>query len=363
MSQKAAQFAVGTLAVFGLLLLLSQLVIYVVDQRELAVVLRFGQPVRSTTQPGLYFKAPFVETVRLLPSTLQFWGDDQSEVLPDLPTKDNKKIEIIPWAVWKVNDPIAFVEKMRTMENAENRVAQFARGAMRDAITKYDLEDLVRSTDREMKMAQTEFDDEDLELLKDALPEADLTRAQPKEAVIGRQEILQMINEEARGSLAANAQDEEDGSRGIELVDVGISHIDFVPEVRRTTFERWKAERDAISTRNVKEGEQQKQEILNLTNREIEKIRGEGQKKASEIRGRADAEVIKSYADAIGEVGEFYTFVRTLEAYEKSVNQQTELILTTDNDFLKQLQTMGSPDIPPSTSAELSGELTNAAAK
>ncbi len=360
MSQKAAQFAVGTAAIFGLLLLLSQFVVYVVDQRELAVVLRFGEPVRSNTKPGLYFKAPFVETVRLLPSTLQFWGDDPSEVLPDLPTKDNKKIEIVPWAVWKVNDPSAFVKKMRTMENAENRVAQFARGAMRDAITQYDLEDFVRSTDREMKMAQTEFDNEDFELLKETLPEADLARAQPKKAVVGRQEILQIINAAARRSLAANVKDEEGGTRGIELIDVGISHIDFVEQVRRTTFERWIAERDAISTRNVKEGEQQKQEILNLTNREIEKIRGDGQKTASEIRGRADAEVIKSYADAISEVGEFYTFVRTLEAYEKAVNQQTELILTTDNEFLQQLQRMGAPDIRTPSTAELTGELTNA---
>lgn len=363
MSQKIAQTGIGIIALFGLLAILSQFVVYVVDQREMAVVLRFGEPVRAASQPGLYFKAPFVETVRRLPSTLQFWGDEESEVLPDQPTKDNKKIEIVPWAVWKVNDPIAFVKRMRTMENAENRVAQFTRGAMRDVTTQYDLEDLVRSTDREMKMAQLEIDEEELEILKDALPEMDLAASKPKQAVVGRQQILRAIKAEATNSLKSKTETGDSGARGIELIDVGIAHIDFVPEVRRTTFERWIAERDAISTRNVKQGEQRKQEILNMTNREIEKIRGDGQRRASEIRGRADAEVIKRYAQAISEVGEFYLFVRTLEAYEKSISQNAEMILTTDNDFLKQLQYRGEavigspvPASPPSPGDQAKAE-------
>ncbi len=344
MSQKLAQLIIQIIAVLGLLFILLQFVVYTVDKRELAVVLRFGEPVRAQTEPGLNFKVPFVESVRFLPSTLQFWGDAQSEVLPDLPTKDNKKIEVIPWAVWKINDPIAFVKRMRTMENAENRVAQFVRGATRDVITTYDLEDLVRSTDREMKMAQLEFDQEELELLQDALPDADLV-AQPKtRGIVGRTAILDKIDGIARANLAASG-DENDRNRGIELVDLGISHIDFVDTVRKTTFDRWISERDAISTRNVKEGEQQKQEILNRTTAEIERIRGEGQRTASETRGVADAEVIKRYADAISEVGEFYTFVRTLEAYEQSISEDTELILTTENDFLRQLKDIGEPVI------------------
>ncbi len=343
MSQRVVQLIVRLFALVGVLLILSQFVLYVVDQRQLAVVLRFGEPVRANVQPGLYFKVPFIESVRLLPSTLQFWGDDLSEVLPDLPTKDNKKIEIVPWAVWKVNDPIAFVKRMRTMENAESRVAQFARGAMRDVITKYDLEDLVRSTGREMKMAEMEGGEGELEVLKDVLPEAELAESAPKtRGLVGRQAILEKINTAARHSLVANVDDAEEGARGIELVDVGISHIDFVETVRRTTFQRWIAERDSFSAYNVKIGEQQKQEILNKTNAEVERIQGEGQRTASITRGNADAEVIQRYAEAISEVGDFYTFVRTLEAYEKSINEQTELILTTDNDFLKQFQHMNS---------------------
>lgn len=353
---KISRFAIPAAVLIVLLAIASQFMIYVVDQRELAVVLQFGKPVRQATKPGIYWKVPFIETVRILPSTLQFWGDDTS--VPDLPTKDDKKIELTPWAVWKINDPIAFVSRLRTMDNAEQRVAQFTRGAMRDVITQFELSDLVRSTNREMKTAQLDIVNKDASLPKEALPEAlqeEAASKKPSTHVIGREEILREINADARKRMAAVSDGEESlQSRGIELIDVGISHIDFVDSVRMKTFERWKAERGAISTRNITEGEQLKQEILNMTNSEVEKIKGEGQRQASETRGKADAEVIKRYADAISATGEFYTFVRTLEAYEKALSSNAQLILTTDNDFLKQLKHLGTSDGSPAlpTTAE-----------
>ncbi len=359
MNPKFSRLAVPVAALLVIFLILSQFMVYVVDQRELAVVLQFGNPVRPVTDPGIHFKIPFIETVRILPSTLQFWGDEPSDKLPDLPTKDDKKIELVPWAVWKINDPIAFVTRLRTIENAEQRVAQFTRGAMRDVITQFELADLVRSTNREMKTAQLDIVSQDAGLPKEALPEGlemAMESKKPSTHVIGRQAILKEINDDARGRMSASTDpDEALQSRGIELIDVGISHIDFVDSVRMKTFERWKAERDAISTRNITEGERLKQEILNSTNSEVERIHGEGQRTASETRGHADAQVIKRYADGIAATGEFYTFVRTLEAYEKALSNQTQLILTTDNDFLKQLKHLGisdgSPAIPATPSA------------
>jgi modulator of FtsH protease HflC len=351
MNPKYSRLAVPAAVLLVIFLALSQFMIFVVDQRELAVVLQFGNPVRAVTKPGIHFKVPFIETVRVLPSTLQFWGDAPSDKLPDLPTKDDKKIELIPWAVWKINDPIAFVTRLRTMDNAEQRVAQFTRGAMRDVITQFELADLVRSTNREMKTAQLDIISQDAGATKEVLPEGlemAVESKKPSTHVIGREAILKEINEDARARMTASTDaDEALQARGIELVDVGISHIDFVDSVRMKTFERWKAERDAISTRNITEGERLKQEILNSTNSEVERIHGEGQRTASETRGHADAEVIKRYAEGIAATGEFYNFVRTLEAYEKALSNQTQLILTTDNDFLKQLKHLGDSDGSP----------------
>lgn len=358
MNPKQARYLVILAASVAIVLFIAQFMVYIVDQRELAVVLQFGKPVRAATTPGLKFKIPLIETVRILPATLQFWGDTDGELLPDLPTKDDKKIELLPWAVWKVNDPIAFVQRLRTLENAEQRVAQFTRGAMRDVITQYELADLVRSTNRELKTAQLDIAMEDSGLPAGSIPAGLEGSPQPKKStrqLVGREVILDKINSEARSRLAAStATDESLQARGIELIDIGISNIDFVDSVRMKTFERWKAEREAISTRNVTEGERLKQEILNLTNSEVEKIQGDGQRQASEIRGKADAEIIKRYADALKETGDFFTFVRTLQAYEKSFTGQTQLVLTTDNDFLKQLQHLGSAhssgSVPPVTS-------------
>ena len=136
----------------------------------------------------------------------------------------------------------------------------------------------------------------------------------------------------------ASGTGDDDGNRGIELIDVGISQIEFVESVRVKTFDRWIAERKAISAKFTNEGEELKDQIINEAEAEVQKIEGEGQKKANQIKGKVDALVIRKYADAIKEAGEFYTFVRTLEAYKASINKDTRLILTTDSDFLRLLK-------------------------
>lgn len=333
------------LLIFTVLLLLAIFIlipsmVYVVDQREMAVVLEFGNPVAERTDPGIYFKTPFVQTVQKLPSTRQFWGDDARFSLPDLPTRDDKKIEVMPWALWRIREPTVFVQRLRTMEEGEKRVSEFVRGAIRDTITKYDLAELVRSSDR----------------LTSAPPDpAVVIEGGPRSEVIkikfGRKKILDEIKDEVRRRLDSGAED--GGSRGVELIDVGISQIEFVESVQRKTFDRWIAERQAISSRNENEGVRLKQEILNRTEAEVQKIEGEGKRRSNELRGEVDAEVIRKYAQAIEEAGEFYTFVRTLEAYKTAINGDTRLILTTDSDFLrmlKRLEPAGSSKTPAGTS-------------
>lgn len=163
----------------------------------------------------------------------------------------------------------------------------------------------------------------------------------------GREEILKRIKKEASRRLAGESN-ATDGSvapttsadRGIELIDLGISHIEFVESVRIKTFDRWIAERKALSAKNEFEGERLKQEMVNKAKAEVEKIVGEGQRQANETRGKVDAEIITQYAEALTEMGDFYTFIRTLEAYETSIGEDTRLILTTDNDFLGLLKSL-----------------------
>lgn len=366
MNHPFVKITIRVLAVLAILLLLLPFWVFTVNEREMAVVLRFGKPVREYVEPGVQMRVPFVETVRKLPKTQQFWGDRRSFELPDLPTKDDKKIELIPWAVWRIKEPTVFVQRLRELENAEQRVAQITRSAIRDTLTQYDLAEIVRSTDREIptssdygvgveEVSEVLGDNE----LAEQLSESSNQKA-PAHISVGRPKILEIIQQEARrrlsretkeGSIAAGA------GRGIELVDVGISQIDFVESVRAKTFDRWIAERDAISARNINEGERLKAEIVNRTKAEVARIEGEGQKEANETKGEADAYAITKYVEAINEVGDFYTFQRTLEAYENGIGRDSRLILTTDSDFFRLLKmlepvaTEAAPGASPSSEA------------
>lgn len=332
------RLAAAFLAIFIASSMIGLGTLYVVDQRELAVVLQFGKPVRECTEPGLYFKVPLVQQVSRLPATRQFWGARAEDELPDLTTRDGKKIDVIPWAVWRIKSPAVFVQRLRELSIAETRVAQFVRGAMRDIITQHSLADLVRSTDREMTYslrAETQAS------TNRTTPGAAEPAAEPPAKVtLGREKILQLVFDEAVrrfNSDTATAGDSA-ASRGIELVAVGISDIDFVPTVRAATFRRLSALMDSIAAHYINEGERQKQEILNRTGADSQRIEGEGSQKSNTVRGEVDAEIIRNYADAIRQAGEFYTFVRTLDAYKKAITKDTRVILTTDNEFLRFLK-------------------------
>ncbi|MDZ4851556.1 MAG: protease modulator HflC [Pirellulaceae bacterium] len=342
---KIATYILATLSV---LLLIAPAFVFIIDEREMGVVLRFGAPQRPAyTDPGVYFKLPLVDSVQRIPKIKQFWGDGKQDLLPDLPTKDDKKIELIPWAIWRVNDPIIFVQRLRTMEVAEQRVEQIVRSAIRDVITQYELEEIVRSTNRGLLISDVRTGGA-TEQLPAGIPAElieQVTVSKPKNVRVGRLEILNRIKAEAHRRLASSGVDlgvdGEPAGRGIELIDVGISQLGFVDSVRRKTFDRWVAERQAISSKNINEGVRLKAAIINETKAEVAKIEGEGQQKASELRGKTDGEAIKRYADAIEKTGEFYSFVRTLEAYEKSIGPDSQLILSTESPFFKLFQDIG----------------------
>ena len=335
------KYVVYLLAALALLLIIAPAFVFIIDEREMAVVLRFGAPRHEYKSPGMYVKLPGVDNVQRVSKIKQFWGDTHEDLLPDLPTKDNKKIELISWAIWRINDPKIFIQRLRTMEEAEKRVGQIVRSSIRDVITQYDLEEIVRSTNRELLISDIGLGNT-IEQLPIGVPAELIEKAaksKPKGVEFGRTEILKRIKDEAHRRMASTGS-EGDTGRGIELIDVGISQIGFVDSVRRKTFDRWIAERQAISAKNVNEGERLKAAILNETKAEVARIEGEGEQKSSEQKGKTDADVIKRYAEAIQQTGEFYAFVRTIEAYEKSIGPDSQMILSTDSPFFKLFREM-----------------------
>jgi membrane protease subunit HflC len=326
-----AGWALALLVVAAVLLGPSML--YTVSEREQVVVLQFGEVVASRRTPGLYVKLPLVQEVRRLPRTLQFWdGSGPADLLTDVPTADGFKIEVSVWALWRIVDPEHFVQTLRTVPNAELRVKDFVRSATRNVVTAHDLGELVRSTDRPLVDAFAR----DVRLGLDQNEPQQPPRAPPVR--LGRAKLVQQIRQEVQRELSGTRKArEESKGRGIELVDVGISRIDFVPDVREQAFNKQIAFMESLAARYVNEGELRKREILNRTNAEVQKIEGEGAREAAILRGRVDAEITSKYAQAISQVGEFYNFTRTLEAYESVLGGRTRLVLTTESPLLRLL--------------------------
>jgi membrane protease subunit HflC len=323
-----------------LVLIVTYNSMFMVNERELAVLLEFGRPVGNITEPGLYFKKPLIQEVRRFPRTRQFWASGANDVLVDLPTKDGKKIEIAIWAIWRITDPEQFLRVMRTVGNAEQQVRQRVRAGVRDVITTYDLAEVVRSTDRELTYS---FGLEDLPKVEadaqDAIDDLSQVGEQAR-ILVGREKIMAEIQERIKSQLAVGEKGDDNRllDRGIELVDVGVSNIGFVQSVRQASFERLTAFMEAIAAKYINEGEQRKQEIVNESEAKAEKIRGEGEEQSKRLRGEVEAEIIELYANAIRQTGDFYNFQRTLEVYEKSLDSDTRLILTTDSDLLRMLK-------------------------
>ncbi|SFI65798.1 protease modulator HflC [Planctomicrobium piriforme] len=336
MSRNVLIVIAAVVLILGLLLYRSFL--FTVSERELAVLVQFGNPVKSITQPGLYFKLPVMQEVRRLPKTQQLWRSSASETLVDLPTEDGKKIEVSAWAIWRINDPEKFVRVLRTVDNGENAIKLRVRSVIRDVIGSYKLSEVVRSTNRELTYS-FRLDSPSTPMAGDPTV---VGAAQPGEIQtisIGRQKLMDLIKADIRKRLQGTdpAEGATGGSvdRGIELVDVGISHIGFVPLVREAAFDRLKAFMESIAAGYYNAGVQRKQEILNQTQAEVEKILGEGAAQSSMVRGKIDAEAIEKFAVVITETGDFYNFTKTLELYEQALGGNTRLILTTDSELFR----------------------------
>ena len=148
---------------------------------------------------------------------------------------------------------------------------------------------------------------------------------------IGRQVITEGILKQSQPKLA---------QFGIELVDVKIKRINYVEEVRQSVYNRMIAERKQIAEKFRSEGKGEAQKIRGDKERELKLITSEAYRIAQEIKGKADAESTKLYAEAFGVDPEFYSFVRTLEIYRESLDEKNSLVLSTEAEFLKYFKSL-----------------------
>ncbi|MBI3050210.1 MAG: protease modulator HflC [Acidobacteria bacterium] len=284
---------------------------YQVSESEQAIITQFGNPVGDpVTEPGLHFKVPFIQRVNSFEKRFLEWDGNPNQV----PTRDKRFIWVDTYARWRIVDPLLFFQRLRDERGAQSRLDDILDGETRNAVARYDLIELVRSSNRN--------------------PDDVLVEAEEEQVILnviekGREQISREILARASTRMA---------DLGIELLDLRIKRINYVDEVQQDVFARMIAERRRIAELFRSEGEGEAARIRGERERELQRIQSGAFKTAEELRGKADAEATTIYAAAYGRDADFYAFTRSLESYEKVMDGDTMFILGTDSEFLKYLE-------------------------
>lgn len=275
--------------VFGVLIALWIVLpqfVFIMDEREQAIITQFGAYVRTITTPGLHVKMPFVHTLQRFDKRVLATDAAPAEYL----TLDKKRLVVDYVTRWRINDPLAFFKSVGTLEGARARI-----------------EDIVFSELRRELASQ------------DFAPVTSEMREPTMEAV-------------AKGAAARTAD------FGIELIDVRIKRADLPGEVQQSVFARMVSERGRIAKRYRSEGEEEAAKLRAETDKQREIILAQAYDRSQRLQGEGDAAATTIYADAYEREPQFYAFLRTLEAYDTILTPETLLVLPGDAAMFRLLQ-------------------------
>jgi membrane protease subunit HflC len=296
----------------GLLILSGSM--FIVDEAKQAIVIQFGKPVGEViTDAGLHFKIPIIQNVIKFDRRVLEWDGSANEI----PTKDNKYIFIDSFARWKISDPLQFYKSSRNEMMAQSRLDDIIDGAVRDEISSRVMEEIIRSSDRNMMTYESEEESLGSESSEIVKPGA-------------RLDIINSIKDNVINKLA-------ELNMGIEVIDVQLKRINYNEQVQSKLFNRMVSEQNMIAEKYRAQGQGNKQEIMGEQIKREKEIRSEAYLKAQKIRGAADAEAVRIFADTYGRAPEFYRFSKTLKTYEATLDSTTQIVLSTEGKYLKYL--------------------------
>ena len=301
----------GVVVVIGLILLRQSL--YVVDETEQVIILRFNEVINTRTDPGLYVKAPFVDTVVTFDKRV-LRIDATPVAMPD---KEKQNLIIDSYARYKINDPVQFRKTLQTQNNARSRLGDIVTSTLRDRVALRDRFEIIGAEPIVDDTGNPVEDDEGLPLF---------------EGRATRNEILQ----EVLDGVKRRTQEQD---FGIAIIDVRIKRADFPESVTPSIYTRMRAERNRIATRFRAEGEEEDLKIRAVANREREVILATAEQESNQIRGDGEGEAIRILASALNLDPEFFAFRRSLEAYQKIFSSRDTVILSSEEDLFKFLST------------------------
>ena len=281
--------------------------VYILQEGRQAIITQFGRPVgQPITEAGLHFKLPFIQEVTYFEKKILIWDGDPNQI----PTNDKTFVYLDVTARWRIANALVFLQAVNNEARAQTILDDIIDGTVRDLVNKNNLVEIIRSSDFSPEtMTNSAVEEETLQY--------------------GRDKISAMIHETASKITP---------QYGIELVDVLFKRVNYIETVRLKVYDRMISERKRIAAEKRSLGEGQKAEIMGKVERELKTIISTANREAEEIKGKADAEAAKIYADAYNQDPEFYSFIKSLESYKAAVGQNTNLVISSDSEFYKFLQ-------------------------
>ncbi|MCF8719661.1 protease modulator HflC [Nitrospina gracilis] len=274
-------------SVIGLVVLLIVLYnsMFTVKMTENAVVLQLQEYKKTITEPGLYFKIPVIQSVKYFSKQLLVNDDEAYEVI----TKDKKTLLIDNYSMWRIIDPLKFLQSVRTEQGGASRLDDLIKSELRVELGTHDLVDAIVNT---------------------------------------REQIMKKVTHEV---------DKKAADYGIQVTDVRIKRADLPPEIANSIFNRMRTERERIAKEYRSEGKEEATKIRAETDKEKTILMAEAYEKEQKIRGEGEKESIRIYAEAYSKDPDFYAFMRSMEAYKNSLKTDTTVLMDEKSDFLEYL--------------------------
>lgn len=259
---------------------------FTIDETEQAIIVEFGRPEGDPIKKaGLYFKLPWRQLVSFEKRILEYDVEPKAII-----TLDKKRLEVDNYARWRIDDPLTFYRAVKTINGALNRIDPVIYSELRVELGKHDLSEIVDKR---------------------------------------REKIMEKVSAASREKLL---------EYGIEIIDVRIKRADLSVENEKAVFDRMRAERERKAKQYRSEGDEEALKIMAETDKERTIILAEAYRQSQKLRGEGDAKAVEIYAKAFQSDPKFYEFIRTLEAYQKVIDEKTTLILSTDSKLLRLLK-------------------------
>jgi len=274
---------IGVLAAIAAVIAYTSL--FTVHQTDQALVLRFGEPVREPiTQAGLQYKIPFVDTVIYLDKRILDLDSPAQEVI----ASDQKRLVVDAFARYRIVNPLRFYQSVGTIEGANSRLATVLNSSLRRVLGESTFIQVVRD-DRSGLMNR----------------------------------IRDQVNREAQGF-------------GIDVVDVRIRRADLPEANSQAIYQRMQTERQREASEIRAQGAEQAQRTRARADRDVTVLLAEANSKSEQVRGEGDGERNRIFAEAFGRDTDFFSFYRSMQAYENGLKQgETRLLLAPESDFFR----------------------------